>query len=530
MPRHFGPGLMLAVTAVGLLLNTMPAVGQRVTNIELPYPLPVYGGEAMVGYDPTGQMLTDVARGLPEYFYRPMDDLSARGGANAQTMGGAFVSRPAGAMSMSWNPAGLAALKEKSIALGGHVRSSSGSANSGDLPDTVLVPQSPPFRIEEYTDRLGPIQGFSFAGIASPLVKLGDHTLVGGVCYRRHTEIAYGTETVLQMGLVSGAGFPFILGSDNRERGAIYAYTLSLGYQPIAAPGLALSVGASANVLDGRLRSKDMTRINVRGYREGRLEYGVDYSGTTFELGALLRVRDLVQIGGWASLPYTLKVTNGEFTSLGLATPDASEIYRVHGRIADYDLEIPLFLSGGVTVGPIRGITASVDVNHRPWSDADIAYKSHDVIGLGPLEIPLTEFDGPYPAKDVTSVHTGVEFPVPLFRRPLSERNMELLGRAGFRTIPLSMAEIDLVGGQAPYYLGDQVTGQGVSAGVSLDSGVGIFFHFGFEYQSYSYRKWFLDDTSEVEQRVLSFGDPYARAITVDRNNMVVRFSTEMRL
>jgi len=528
MPRHSRPGLMLAAVAASLLLNAVPALGQRVIDYEVPFPLPVYGGEVLVGYDPTGEIV-DVARGLPKYFYRPMDDLSARAGADAQTMGGAFVSRPAGAMSMSWNPAGLASLRERSVALDGFVRSSSGSANAADLPDTVVVPQSPPFRIDTYTDRLGPIQGYGFAGIASPLVNLGDRPLVGGVSYRRHTEIAYGTETVLQMVLITGTGYPLNFGGDNRERGAIYAYTLSLGYEPIASPGFSLSVGATANILDGRLRSKETSRVNVRGYNEGKATYQADYSGTSFELGALLRVKDLVQFGGWASLPYVLKVTDARFSSLSLAAADQTALLYVHGTIADYDLEIPLFLSGGVTVGPIKGFKASVDVNYRPWSDTDVAYKDYEVIKLGSLEIPMTEFDGAYPAKDVTSVHAGLDFPVPLFRSTLQRHAMDLRGRAGFRTLPLSMAEIDLVGGEAPYYLGDQVTGQGFSAGLSLDSGKGILFHAGVEYQSYSYRKWFLDDPSDVEARVLSFTDPYARAVTVDRNNTFVRFSTEMR-
>jgi hypothetical protein len=531
MSRHLRPGPVFALAVASLLLSTVAALGQgRVIDYEVPYRMPIYGGDTLVGYDPTGQVLTDVARGLPQYFYRPMDDLSARAGADAQTMGGAFVSRPHGAMSMSWNPAGLASLQEKSIAFDGFARSSSGNTHADELPDTINVPQSPPFRIEEYTDRLGPVDGFGFAGFASPITKLGGHSLVGGFCFRRHTEISYGTERVLQMGLTQGTGFPFIFGSDNRERGAIYAYTFSLGYQPIAAPGLSLSVGGSANILDGRLRSKDASRVNVRGYREGYVDYKSDYSGTSFELGALLRLKDLVQFGGWASLPYSLKVTGAEFTSLSLATPDQNVFYRVHGRIADYNLEIPLFLSGGVTVGPIKGVTASADVNYRPWSKTDIKYKDHDVLTLGALEIPMSSFDGSYPLKDVTSIHVGAEFPFPLFRGALRSKNMGMAMRLGFRTIPISMPEVDLVNGKAPYYLGDQVTGQGFGLGLSLDSGVGITFHGGIEYQTYSYRKWFLDDTSDNDQRVLSFSDPYTRAVTVDRNSTYFRFSTEMHL
>ncbi len=523
-------GVRLAGAAV-LLLAAAPVGAQiEVVEIELPT-LPIYGGATVQGL--TGGV-GDVATLLPKYFYRPMDDLTPRAGADALAMGGAFVSRPEGAMSMAWNPAGLGLLRSRSLAFDGYLTSSSGSMGQEDVPDTIFVPLSPNFRVQQYTDRLGPSNKFGFIGIARPLVQVGGHPLVGGLCYRRHTDVAYGTETILEMQLIEGTGFPFVYGSDNRERGAVYSYTFSLGHQPIETPGFSLALGATFNVLDGRLRAEQKDRVNVQGYPEGRVFYQADYDGRSAELGALVRVANLVQVGGWVGLPHTLHVTGSDFTSQSIVSSEEAVIYRVHARIGDYDLKVPMFLSGGLTVGPIdagpiKALEVSADVNHRPWSETDLEYSKDAVYRMGPIEVPLTEFNGPYPMKDVTSFHVGADFRFPFFRRAIEGHGLALTTRLGFRTLPLSMAEVDLVNGEGPHYLGDQVDGDAFSLGLSLDTGIGVLFHGGMELQSYSFRKWFLDDTSESMSRTLAFTDPYARAGIVDRSSTVFRFSTELR-
>ncbi len=529
MLRSCGSWIILAAAAWALLAMATPAVGQvRIIDVEYPVPLPFYGGEDLQDFGPDA---ADFAMMMPKYFQRPFDDLTPRPGAHAMGMGGAMVSRPTGAYSMAWNPAGLGLLRERAIAFDGFVRTSSGTMERDDLPDTIFVEGQPEFRIAEYTDRLGTMNAFGFAGIALPLVQVQGRPIVGGLAYRRHINVAYGTESIFEMTLVEGTGFPFILGSDNRERGAIYSYTASLGYQPIATSNLELALGATANVLDGRLRSNEVDRVNVRGYLEGKIDYQANYSGASFEAGGLLRVADLVQLGAWIGLPYDLKVGDGRFTTLSLVTPEATEVLRLHGTLADYRLEVPMFFSGGASVGPIKGITVSADVNYRPWSELEIKYNPDFTIPIGGgVDLPYSIFDGPYPAEDVTSVHAGVEFEFPLLRQALRGRGMQLLTHAGYRTVPLSMQEVDLVNGEAPYYLGDQVEGSAVSLGFSLDTGIGVLFHTGMEFQSYSYRKWVLDDSRENDVRELSFSDPYSRAATLDRSVTLFRFSTEMKL
>lgn len=507
--------VVLGIWAAG---GSALAQGADIIDYHYPQPIPFYAG----GLDPAlfnqvyGTEVVDVALLFPAYFYRPIDDLTPRPGAQALAMGGAYLAQAQGALALGWNPGALGRMRSADAAIDGLVRSS--SSTSQDLPDTVFVEGQPEFQIRDYQVNLGGGRNFGFAGGAMPLFSIGPRPLVGGAAYRRHTDVAYGEETVLEMGLFDATTFPFVLGMDNDERGSIESLTLGLGYQPIEIGSLWLSVGASANFLTGRQNSEVLSRVSVRGYEEGHLNYRMRYKGFSTELGVQAGYGKLIRFGGWLGLPHSIYVHDGKFSSLPVIPPTALEVIRTSGTIADYDLEIPAFFSAGVAVGPIRGVELSADVNYRPWSDAEIKHR------LDEYKI----FDTKYPAADVTSYHVGGRFEFPLLRRQLHGIGLRLMTMGGYRTLPLSMRGLDIFTGEAPYYFGEQVDGSAASFGFSVETAANLTFSLGVEYQSYQFRKWFLDDTSDTEDRDLSFRNPNERAPVIDRSVTLIRFGSEL--
>jgi hypothetical protein len=396
----------------------------------------------------------------------------------------------------------------------------SSSSKTEDLPDTVYVEGQPDFQIRDYDVSLAGTRPFGFLGVAMPVVWIAGRPLTGGMAYRRHTNVSYGEATVLEMGLFEASGFPFVLGVDNDERGSIESFTAGLAYQAIDLSNLWVSLGATANFLTGRLQSDVATRINVRGFRDGYLSYRSRYKGFSAELGLMAGIAEKIRLGGWVGLPHHVQVYDSEFTSTPIVSPQVEYIFRLRGEVADYDMEIPLFVTGGISVGPIKGIEIAADINYRPWSEAEIVHRNE----------AYSIFDTNYPGADVISYHVGGQFEFPLLRDTLHGMGLKLLARGGYRTLPLTMRDIDIFAGDAPYYMGDQVKGDAASFGFSLETGAKIAFHVGFEFQSYKFRKWFLDDMRELDERELSFQDEWDRAPIIDRSVTVVRFSSEMHL
>lgn len=519
----------LAVCAGLLLISAAPVLGQRVRiiDIELPYALPFYAGDELA--DLVGEDGLYEHAMLSRYFYRPMDDLTPRPGARATGMGSAYLSLAEGPMAMGWNPAGMTSLQEATISVDGFLVSSSGNVTES-LPDSILMEGQPDFGIQSYDDRLGNIASFGFAGIAAPLFRIKSRPLVGGIAYRRHTDVAFGNEAIIEMGLLAGTGFPFVLGSDDSEMGSIYSFTLGLACDAVDFDFLTLSLGGTANFMRGRLRSETQTRVNVRGYGEGNHTFQRDYRGFSVELGLLARVAEMVQLGGWVGLPHDLKAYNSKFSSLPLATPNDEVVYRISGRIADFNLRMPLFASAGISVGPIKGIRLSADINYRPWSDVDIKYDDDIHLVYDDSTYQYSSFDCAYPSDDVISYHVGGTFEFPFFRDAFHRAGLTFLAQGGYRTMPLSMYNMDLVSGEAPYYEGDQVEGSAFGFGFSLETEARIDFHVGMEFQSYEFRKWFLDDARDLEYRALGFNDPWSQVIPVNRSVTIFRFSSQIRL
>ncbi len=506
---------------LGLALSVVfPAEAQTdYFDYYFPVPVPYYAGE---NFDLAVMMsqgqFSDVASVYPMLFHRPLDSIGPRPGADAWGMGGAHLALTDGPQAMGWNPAALGYLREPAVSLDAIRKTSSGSGTA--LPDTVHIEGQPEFGIDTYDWKLAPLSGFGFFGGAMPLTDLGGRPLVGGLSYRRSIEAAWAQETLLEMGLLEGTGFPFVVGLDSSEWGSIESLTASLGYELVGSEQVSVSVGGSANFLRGRIRTRITTDVAVRDFEPGVLSFQKDAKGFSFEGGIQARIMDLVRVAGWASLPYSLEIYNSRFTDVTIVTPDASFGFRTFGEVADYDIEVPMFLSAGVAVGPIKGITIAADLNQRNWSEAEIKHKLEE----------YQVFDGPYPGPDLTSYHLGAEFEFPLLKGAIHRRGMELYARAGYRTIPLSMYDLDPVNGDAPYYLGDPIEGSGYSLGFSLLTDAQIDFNLSMEFQSYKMRRWFLDDTRDIEERELTFNDPYDRAPVIDLKQTMMRVSSTWRL
>ena len=519
----------LRVALLGLVLTGLPpltALAQHsVVDVYLDRPISLYDPAIFTG--PQGQALAGF---LPRYLEQPMDDLTPRPGALGAGMGGAHVALAEGPMSLGWNPAGLGLMTRGAISLDGLVRSSKGTGTN--LPDTVVVRGLGGFQPQTYTEDLTAGRAFEFFGGAAPLVRLGSRPLVGGIAFRRHTDISFGQATLLEMRLFgsSSTGFPFVLGLDNKERGSIQALTLGLGYEALRLPGGSLSLGGTANFLTGRLRSDVQVRAAVRNFTEGRVTFQRDYKGFTVEGGALATAMEgRVRVGGWVGLPNRIETSNSSFTGLRLGLPDDTEIDRVHGTIADYDLELPLLVSFGAAVGPFRGLQLAADVNVRPWSKMKVKHG----------DPAFQQFDADKIASDVTSYHVGGRFEFPILRRRLHSIGMRLDTLVGYRTLPLSQRERSLLNGQAPFFTGDQIEGSATDFGFTLATGTEVTLQFGVELQSYEFSNWFLEDQRDLTRdphsgdpihRELGFSDPFKEITRIKQRNTLFRISAEMAL
>lgn len=495
-----------------------PALAQKtIVDIYAPDPISLFDPQ-VYSRSPLGDSLSLI---LPTYAQRPIDDLAPRPGAQALGMGGAFTARADDALALAWNPAGMARMEKASFCVDGYVRSSTGSASH--LPDSIEVEGLGDFSITSYGADLNSRKVFGFAGAAAPLFDLGGAPLVGGVAFRQRAAVAFGQETLVSMALFSagGSGLPFTLGIDNQEKGSIDALTVGLAYEPIRSPSFSLAAGAAANFLTGRLRSSVTIRAALRNFEEGAASFKSNYKGFSMDGGLRASLlEEKVRLGAWFGLPHTIKVDNSALSYSPLILPDVNEVERVHWEIAGYDLEVPLFWSLGIAVGPFYGVELAADFNERPWSKAEV--KHHDPA--------FAQFDSDYPAPDVSSFHLGAEFPFPLLRGSFDRLGFQVLTELGYHDLPLAMYGVDLSDGQQPHYLGGEgVEGSATSFGFTVQTHADIDFHLGAEFRSYSYDAWFLGEARGPRDRQLAFRDGEYVVMEVERSDTVLRFSSSMR-
>jgi hypothetical protein len=442
-----------------------------------------------------GVSLRDMAVGMPYMLYRPMDVNAVRPGGDALGMGGAYLATASGTIALGWNPAGLADLERLSFSFDGYERSASGTVS--EHPAQLIIPQLSTLDFLNYeATRKG---GFvpNFIALGAPLWTSGERRLVGAFGWRHAAEMAIPEQTVSELG-TTGATFPVVFSFDRTEKGSLEAFSTALGFRV----GPKLSLGATANILDGGLNANTDERFTVVGSPlRGTIRSRHRYSGFSSEFGA--RYQSPAPFGWPTSLAfrvspgYTMKVRSGSFTSEPIVAP-GSPVINVTGTFADYDLQVPLTLGGGVAIRPTPRLLLAADWNRQAWSKAKVVYKT---VSVGGVVQPAPDSMG-LPLADVSTLHFGAEYK--LFRT----RWGEVPVRVGFRTAPQGYLDPDRADVRADtievsgsrvvqvsstgHYYGKQPKANAYSFGVSLDT-PGIRYDLGFETISYEHRKWFFD-------------------------------------
>lgn len=436
----------------------------------------------------------------PAFYYRPISTSTARPGAAALGLGGAYLARATDAMAVGWTPAGLAEVSGLSVVADGALVRDNSTADG--YPEQLTIPLQPPLFITNYNQDLRGRTGYGVLAMATPLWTGQNQKLVGALSWRRYNETAAPEQTVLDMIVEQGGTFPVTIASDRTERGAIEAYGPSLAFQ--IAPGM--SVGASANILTGRLRTSAETNINAGGgdLAPGRERFTQKYKGFSMDLGARASIGSWIQLAGVYTPEYTVEVTGGQYFFGSIAPPGVGGV-ELRGKLAGYDLTLPAALGAGVAVQPHNRVWLSADYTLHPLEDAELKYN-------GP--VPIDTANPTLPLRDEKTLAFGLEY---VLLRPAWG---EIPVRLGFRSSDLPYAQADssdynyIYSYQNPFLTqeerdaitrfetmtivfdgtpsGDAVDGTGFSFGTSIRTDR-VSYDLGFDFFSYTEKRFFFN-------------------------------------
>jgi hypothetical protein len=494
------------VLAILLVVAAGPAVAQQSSVPDIRVDLGTIGLGRLSGLSPS-------------MVYRPFDTLSGRPGADALGMGGAHLASASGTMALGWNTSGLADLERLSFAFDGYNRGGSGS--TAGYPDSLNIPGIPTFLYSTYDAKAK--GGFvpNFLAAAAPLWKSGERRLVAAFGWWHYAEL--GTPEAIVSELRQGdnvASFPLVISSDRSERGSLESFTPAVALRL----GSSLSVGASVNVLDGRVHANSDVRLPLVGASvSGGERVSYRYSGVSPEVGARASLGSRVSLGLRFAPGYSLKVREGTYFNRSLAVPPTPRLL-LSATMADYDLKVPSALGVGLSFRPAERLLLAADVNTQSFSKAKVEYRK---VTRNGVEQPAPDSVG-LPLEDVTSLHFGAEYR--LFRTCWGDIPVRL----GFHTSPLGYRnptvedmrvdtletaagrQLDVTGNG--HYHGKQPTVTAYSFGVSLDT-PGIRYDLGFESASYDIQKWFFDTPWE------GLANPKMDLVTVSRKVTKLRLS-----
>lgn len=306
-------------------------------------------------------------------------------GARAAGMGYAFTGIADDATAISWNAAGLTQLYTMEASVVG--RFSFGTLGTDYSFADIEVDRSSKFQI-------------NFASFVVPF-KAGDYNVVGGVALRRLYDF---TEKQTFKASTDFEEAEFV----DEYTGGINAITPAVGIQF----NDMISVGAGINILTGSLEYEG---TSPSGFDPE--PWSVDYSGTSFDLGVLVKPNQQLSLGANFNLPYTLT-----WEEEGYET----------------EMNVPLFFSIGLGYRASEKLLLAADYSSRPWSSAELeeggeTYELSDMV------------------EDANSLHFGLEY--------LAESGENILPlRFGFYTQPTPATD----------YNDDQVTLNGITAGAGL--------------------------------------------------------------
>jgi long-subunit fatty acid transport protein len=305
------------------------------------------------------------------------DIVSSGNGARAAGLGGATTAVANDIHSIGWNPAGLSFLTRPELGYQARLVFVSGDPSAEDHQPATF-----PVHVAR-NELTGAADLFEFIGYAYP-IKLANRTVTFGAAYRRFADG------------VRAASF----GTGRRETNGRYWGSTATSSKPgvsAISPTVAVEitprirVGATANLLGGSMVSR------VKGpYPYSYTSSEEDYSGLAIEAGALVQATEALRIGLNATLPYDLKYTFDNDTTVRNVTRNA-----------------PLAISIGAAYRLNAKEMVTVDVRSAPWSSSVL---TEDATGD-----TLTTIEG---VEDAFSLHAGYE-------RDVTNENRRALRRAG---------------------------------------------------------------------------------------------------
>jgi long-subunit fatty acid transport protein len=255
-------------------------------------------------------------------------------GARAGAMGYAFTGIADDATAIAWNAAGLTQLYSMEACAIGRFGFGSWSVDNEYVTD---INTSSKFQL-------------NFLSFVFPF-KAGDYNIVGGLALRNIFDfndkltVEYSTED------------PY----ERTQKGGVYAISPAIAVQV----NDMISVGATFNIYYG---SHDLT-VNEEGIKT---EYASsDFSGTSFDLGIMVKPNDQFSIGANLNFPYTL-------------TRDVEDV-------EEYEIDVPFFFSVGAAFKATDQLTLAFDYHSRTWSNSNIFEDA--------------DYD-----TDLNSIHAGLEY------------------------------------------------------------------------------------------------------------------------
>ena len=323
-PEHAWRRLLLATM---ILVGILPAAGaQEVVDIDL----------GTFGLSTLGQL-------EPSRIFRPLDMIGARPGAQAWALGGAYVAQAQGVDAIGWNPAGMGWLKRPAL-IGEFHWTRSTAATSG-FPDTFNIPNSPQLRIVALRGEPEVDGSLRDPGSGGHPQRSWVVTSRAPSSYRRYMDTTMPEAILAELSIQgagnNGASTGSTIALDNNEHGGVDAAAATIGVELI--PGQ-LAAGVNFNLLDGIFRSSVQSSAPSGGLgREHRLPAPEIRLPRVFD--GPRRAIPQRRIGGRRRPIHAGLHACRDQGSLPFSEHPAARartfVYRVHGVIAGYNLDVP---------------------------------------------------------------------------------------------------------------------------------------------------------------------------------------------
>jgi len=326
-------------------------------------------------------------------------------GARTAGMGYASTGLADDATAISVNPAGITQLMSMEASVVGRLSSGSVDMSFRDVPDvTADVDQRSNFDL-------------NFASFIIPL-STRKTIVVGGVAYRRLVDAKSKFDVSMSL-----FGQKFLEGTQE-VTGGIQAITPALAVEITSN----LSLGAGGNIMFGTTQSSTEAYGQTLKYPEK------EYSGFSFDIGALFKASDQFSIGAMVTPGYTLTTT--------IDKPDPDEPYK------EIKTEMPLTANFGIAFKPSPEFTIVADYRLRPFSKA-----KRNLTTIDDEEYKQEDF-----WEDINSFHVGVEYLI-------MAGDLIIPIRGGFYTNPTVGTSYDP---NKVDFKGDQIKGNVITVGVGL--------------------------------------------------------------